>query len=183
MFYLPEIRTSLSVCLPRPILISVSPVTVDVPSYTTLAVTRLTITHSLLRPWPHLSKKRMLLGSAIDNEVVVFFSFSHATVVNLGMRLLASAVTTSFPPFTPMVPVACMSVSESDRAALFSSRRRYEEGFGPKRRHSAPAPDTPPTYGRERGIILLKTGAGVSLPSVESFQSLSSRRLHRARRS
>ena len=40
----------------------------------------------------------------------------------------------------------------------------------------------PPAYGSERGSILLEAGTGVSPPSVETSHSVSSRRLHRARR-
>ena len=40
----------------------------------------------------------------------------------------------------------------------------------------------PPAYGSERGSILLEASLGASPPSVESSHSVSSRRLHRARR-
>jgi hypothetical protein len=40
----------------------------------------------------------------------------------------------------------------------------------------------PPAYGSERGSILLEAGVGVSPRSVETSHSVSSRRLHRARR-
>ena len=63
------------------------------------------------------------------------FLFSHATVVNLRMRLLASTDTTSFLPFAPMVPVACMPISGN--VALFHRGQCGEVGFGPKLRHSS----------------------------------------------
>jgi hypothetical protein len=80
------------------------------------------------------------------------------------MRLLASTVTTSFPAFAQMVPVACMSTSS--KRFCFHRGRREEAGFGVKYRHSGT-----PAYG---GSILLEADVGVSPPSVESSHSVSS---------
>jgi hypothetical protein len=94
MFGVPEIRTILSVWLfSLIILISVFPVTVDIPSHTNPAVTRPTITHMPLAP-----------------------PLNEGHVVGVGYRPRSGTIRADGPE---MDPVACMSIS--GKTTLFSS--------------------------------------------------------------